>query len=289
MIITFDRLGKSGRLGNQLWQIASTAGIADTLDDRFFLPLWDYRPYFKLPEFAFNPPDGNSIAEAGGVIQAQETPLVNHIDPRARDYLQDLGLWGHIAPQIWSWFQPSPNALDWIRSAQCELPDRGPIMFYDIPRPILSVHIRRGDNAQQPNNNHPLRPWSYYEESIARLSPEVKSIVVFSDDPEWCRAKLKGHPVEDRLAFFVGTPRAKEHEAAYRSQPAFDWRDLQLMSMCDRHIISNSTYSWWGAFLSHDPSPIYPWPFFGSELEYIDCGLMFPDSWTRIDHGQQYV
>lgn len=278
-MITFTRLGRSGRLGNQLWQVASTIGIAQTLGQSVAIPSnWDYRPYFRVPEELYSDvlirDDGRPTA------QAQNTELVNHMDPRCRDYLQDLGLWKDIAPQIWSWFQPSELAMAKLQEYD---------WFAELPRPILSCHVRRGDNAKAPNNSHPLRPVSYYHDSIKELSGEYESLVFFSDDPEWCRAEFGDYAIESPVAFFVGTPRAKEHEEAYRFSPVLDWIDLQMMTFCDRHILSNSTYAWWGAWLSHDESPIYPWPFFGSDLDYIDQSLMFPEGWIRRDHGQQYV
>lgn len=285
-MITFSRLGRSGRLGNQLWQIASAAGIAQQMSQSLALPSWDYRPFFRVPDEFF---DRDVTDMTRPWIQAQTTRYVQHMDPRARDYLQDLGLWQTIAPQVWNWFQPSDVAMWKLRNAEMQLDDGYVAPFSELPRPILSLHIRRGDNANAPNNCHPLRPWSYYESAIEQLDGQFESILVFSDDIEWCRTALRDYVSKYEIAFFVGVPRAKEHEAAYRTAPVLDWIDLQLMSMCDLHILSNSTYSWWGAFLSHDPSPIYPWPFFGSDLEYIDCGLMFPDSWQRIDHGQIYV
>lgn len=277
-MITHTRLGRCGRLGNQLWQIASTVGIAQTLGQSVALPDWDYRPYFRVPDEFF--PDNLIRNDGRPTIQAFNTPLVKHMDPRCREYLQDLGLWEAIAPQVWSWFQPSELALSRIRSCAT---------FVELPRPILSVHVRRGDNAKAPNNCHPLRPWSYYEQSIEKLDGQFESILVTSDDVEWCRTAFRDYEVKYEIAFSVAAPRKKEHERGYRTEPFSDWLDLQVMSMCDLHVLSNSTFAWWGAFLSHDPSPIYPWPFMGADLDYIDCSLMFPDTWRRIDHGQQYV
>ena len=277
-MITFTRLGKAGRLGNQLWQIASTAGIAQTLGQSVALPNWDYRPFFRVPDEFFR---SDLIRDDGRpTVQAHLTPLVDHMDPRCREYLQDPHLWEAIAPQVWSWFQPSDLALEKIRTYE---------FFLQLPRPLLSLHIRRGDNAKQPNNSHPLRPWSYYESAIEQLEGQFEAILVFSDDIEWCRAALRSYEVKYEIAFSVAPPRAKEHEPEYRTGPILDWIDLQLMSMCDLHILSNSTFSWWGAFLSHDESPIYPVPFFGSDLDYIDTSLMFFDSWRPIDHGQVFV
>ncbi len=278
-MITYTRLGKAGRLGNQLWQVASTLGIAQSLGQTAVIPAnWDYRPYFKIPDELYS----NVVLRDDGrpTTQAHHTERVNHIDPRAREYLQDLGLWKDIAPQIWSWFQPSELAMTELKKYE---------WFAELPRPILSVHVRRGDNAAQPNPSHPLRPASYYHDSIKELRGEYESIVVFSDDPEWCRTEFGDYALESPIAFLVGRPRRKEHEKGYATEPFSDWIDLQMMTFCDRHIISNSTYAWWGAWLSRDPSPVYPVPFFGPALDYIDTSLMFPKEWIGRDHGQIYL
>lgn len=275
-MITCSRLGHCGRLGNQLWQLASTAGIAHTLGTTVgFKQNWDYQQFFRVPAEFWSP--GLMVPD---VTEAHETPLVDHIDPSAREYLQDYNLWKDIDSQIWNWLQPSDLALETLNTYA---------WFFDLPRPILSVHVRRGDNAIEPNNCHPVRPMSFYDEAIESLGGQFASICIFSDDPEWCRSQFSRYAVEYPVRFFVGTPRAKEHEPAYKTGLILDWIDLQMMSLCDRHIISNSTYSWWGAFLSHDLTPIYPTPWFGTDLPYIDASLMFPEGWHPIDHGQQYV
>ncbi len=280
-MITFTRLGRSGRLGNQMWQLASTAGIAQTLGQTVALPHWDYAPYFRVPQEFF---EGPIIRDDGRpTIQADQTELVNHIDPRARVYLQDFNLWKNIASQVRSWFQPSDLALDRIRQEK---------WLAELPRPILSVHVRRGDNAAQPNDSHPLRPWSYYEKSIEKFDGQFESILVFSDDIEFCRSAFRDYGIKYEVAYFVGgLPRKKEHEVGYRTDPFSDWIDLQVSARYgDLFIIGNSTYAWWSAFLSHPDTPvIYPWPWFGPALQYIDADLMMPKGWEKIDHGQVYT
>lgn len=278
-LITFSRLGNHGRLGNQLFQIASTIGIAHILGETPAFPPWDYFPYFKLPEAFFT-----SYAK-GEMTEAYETnPALHIVDPRARDYLQDFSLFEGCAGNVWNWLQPSGLAVEYISSlpqyeAYVDLRNQG--------KPILSVHVRRGDNAHDPGTPdkwryHPLRPTSYYTEEIEKLRA-THSVMVFSDDPAWCRWNIDGD-----LFWQSSQPRKKEHEKGYKEDAFDDWVDLFMMSFCDRHIISNSTYSWWGAYLSEDPAPIYPYPFFGSSLDYIDASLMFPDFWVRHDHGQLY-
>lgn len=272
-MITCGRLGNLGRLGNQLWQIASTAGIAQQVGQSAGFHQWDYRPFFNLPD-EFFPSDYFSRE----LHQAKDSPLVGHMAPLSREYLQDYHLWEAIAPEVWKWFQPSKTAKAFLRQQ---------IEFIQLPRPIVSVHVRLGDNLRSPNNCHPCRPISYYHEALDRLSPWAESVVIFSDDIPWCREAFKGRDID--LFFEGGAPRKKEHEKGYRTDPFSDWIDLCAMTMCDLHIISNSTYAWWGAYLSTDAHPIYPIPFFGSELDWVDTSLMFPPNWTPIDHGQVYV
>lgn len=274
-MITFPKLGKMGRLGNQLWQIASTAGIAATLGQPFGFYRWDYRPFFNVPDEFF---PSNMQSRPWPVVDATTTEPVQHLPfPEARPYLQDYNLFRDIEPQVREWFRPSEFALQRIR----EHP-----WFINLPRPILSVHVRLGDNYQQPNNCHPIRPWSYYRDAIMALDNEFESIVVFSDNPQVAMAHLgdleEFWPIYE---FNHSRPRKKEHERGYATDPFDDWVDLVAMTFCDLHIVSNSTYAWWGAFLSGNRRPIYPWPWFGPDLHMINASLMFPEGWVRWDHG----
>src|SRR5256885_1357403 len=119
MTICFHHLGRAGRLGNQMWQVASTIGIANTLGDDVSLCPWDYQPFFSIPSHLFHMRPG---------IDAGTYPL--HIDARTRIYLQDFGLWQDIQEVIREYFQPSPLAEK---------------SLYDFPEPSVAVHVRRGD------------------------------------------------------------------------------------------------------------------------------------------------
>ncbi|NNE06519.1 MAG: alpha-1,2-fucosyltransferase, partial [Xanthomonadales bacterium] len=70
-------------------------------------------------------------------------------------------------------------------------------------------------------------------ETLAKLA-EIDEIFVFSDDEHWARQHLQ---FQYPTRFMVGN---KDHE------------DLWLMSQCRHHIIANSTFSWWGAWLAFD-------------------------------------
>lgn len=267
-MITFPLLGKAGRLGNQLWQIASTIGIAINQGDTFVLPRWVYEPFFNVPPHWFSDhPHG---------VEAHR--YATHIDERARVYMQDYNLWRAAREYIHTSFQPSPVAREIIAKDHLD--------YLELPRPILVMHVRRGDNAtadmRGEGGHHPLRPVSYYRDALAMQSYE--SLAIFSDDIPWCQAEFADL---DAFYFIGGRPRPKEHEPEYETFPVEDWIDLLAMTYGDAFIISNSTYSWWGAFLSKAAGDkiIYPSPWFGEKLNYIDASLMFPKDWTKLEHA----
>lgn len=266
-MITFPRLGQSGRLGNQLWQIAGTIGIAHKEGDDFCFPRWDYEDYFRVPNSWFtNDPIGEDAAE-----------YATHLYPQERVYLQDYSLWRDISETIVSAFQPSPKALIEVHRH---------FEYFTLPHPLLVMHVRRGDNAtahlRGEEGYHPLRPSSYYRQALSMF--QYESIAIFSDDIPWCRQEFA-----DLNAYFFegGAPRPKEHEPEYHTAPVEDWIDFVAMQEADIFVMSNSTYSWWAAYLSRAPGTriVYPWPFFGPKLSYIDASRMFPEDWVKLQHA----
>lgn len=100
----------------------------------------------------------------------------------------------------------------------------------------VSLHIRRGDYTLAVEGNRVLPMW-YYAEAIARmrrLSPQA-TFFVFSDDMDFARREL---PASADFRFVDHGSSLTAHE------------DLWLMSRCHHHIIANSSFSWWGAWLN---------------------------------------
>jgi hypothetical protein len=107
----------------------------------------------------------------------------------------------------------------------------------------VCVHVRRGDLARDPTGtagspwaNH-LQPLEYYQSSMADIRRRVRDphFFVFSDDADWAKQHIHCDAPMDFLA----------NNGAKR-----DYFDLYLMSSCRHFIIANSTFSWWGAWLS---------------------------------------
>ena len=242
---TFRDLGRHGRLGNQLFQIAGTIGLAHMFGTEPVFPRsWTYRPQFSLPNTLYG--GALTIARSVDGWKHAPAPATDHFIHR---YLQDVSLWDEVHDRVWAWLQPSPRALaEAVGSLEHALGMENK----------TAVHVRRGDYLER----SVLVPLTYYEEALQSIRQEYGEgpVLVFSDDLDWCRANL-GAP---NAVYVEGNP---------------DWLDLTLMSRCQHHVCANSTFSWWGAFLSDDPSPIAPW-FPG---KHPDFSRMNPGGWRLFE------
>lgn len=136
----------------------------------------------------------------------------------------------------------------------------------------VSLHIRRGDyvSDQKTADFHGLCSLKYYNSAIKMLVEELPNLhfFVFSDDIVWAKANLKlEHPVT-----FV------DHNAVDQGH-----EDLRLMSLCRHHIIANSSFSWWGAWLNPRSDKIVIAPDRWFRDPAIDTRDLIPSSWRRIN------
>jgi hypothetical protein len=138
----------------------------------------------------------------------------------------------------------------------------------------VSVHIRRGDYAHEESarTHHGLLPTRYYDKAMALVSERMSEprFFVFSDEPEWARSMFADtrYTVE-----IVGDIAASEAIV-----------DLHLISLCRHHIIANSTFSWWGAWLSSNPEKMVfapsRWLAPGNMRDGSD---ILPNDWYKVD------
>lgn len=135
----------------------------------------------------------------------------------------------------------------------------------------VSLHIRRGDYVSNEKYNaaHGTCDLGYYERAAAFVAEQVENPVIFafSDDPAWVAEHLK-LPFEVR---YVG-----------HNDGDTNYEDLRLMAACQHHIIANSSFSWWGAWLNPDPDKIVVAP----SRWYADPNKQNPDilpkSWLTV-------
>ncbi len=135
----------------------------------------------------------------------------------------------------------------------------------------VSVHIRRGDYISNPKTMefHGVLGIDYYTRALNLIRKNVKNphIFVFSDDISWGRKNLKiDLPIQ-----FIG------HNGAEK-----DYEDLRLMSNCKHHLIANSSFSWWGAWLCENPDKVIYAPKKWFNAPGINAGDLIPDSWFVV-------
>ena len=133
----------------------------------------------------------------------------------------------------------------------------------------IALHIRRGDYlAKVSLHVLGLMSIEYYKKAIELLSSKVNDPVfyIFSDDIGWAKENLK---IDN--AVFVSGSITKHHIG-----------DLYLMSRCKHHIIANSSFSWWGAWLNNNPEKIVITPKKWFNKGPKDTQDLIPDEWIKI-------
>ena len=137
----------------------------------------------------------------------------------------------------------------------------------------ISLHVRRGNyaNIKHVNKVHGTSPLSYYNDAIKVLIPKIPDPVfyIFSDDIEWAKKNL----IINNETVFVDF-----------NNSTTDFEDMRLMSMCKHHIIANSTFSWWGAWLNDSKSKIVIAPkiWFNDVNMNNQTANLIPSNWIRM-------
>ena len=261
-MISFNNLGNLGRLANQMFQYASLKGIAKNRGYDFAIP----------PREVFGSRDDNvknsdiilydlfDLESVNKISLTQQPTIqerVHHFDKELFDtcpdnvdllgYFQTEKYFKHIEDEIRSDFTFKEDLLELCKS----------FIYEDT----ISLHIRRGDYVHNPN--HPVQPISYYEQALAEL-PELP-VIIFSDDSEWCKEQELFS--DDR--FMVAEGNSTDC-------------DLCLMSLCKCHIIANSSYSWWGAWLANSEKVIAPKNWFGGDCVNKETKDMYCEGWISL-------
>lgn len=137
----------------------------------------------------------------------------------------------------------------------------------------VGIHIRKGQDYMSRIWYQGTCPLDYYREAIAYIEKRVKNpkFFVFADNPSW----VKEHFKEFEYTLVEGNP-----PAGWGSH-----FDMQLMSYCKHNIISNSTYSWWGAFLNKNAEKIVILPhqwFNPKSCEESTCEKVQCEGWVAL-------
>jgi hypothetical protein len=268
-MLSFNNLGNLGRLANQMFQYASLKGIATNRGLDFCIPPKDVFGVFDANVRqdrvciydVFDLESKNNVSlTSNKVIQESQFHFNEDFFNTCEDgtdllgYFQTEKYFKHIEDEIREDYTFKDTILSDCKSFYNE-------HFMDTE--VISLHVRRGDYLTNPN--HPVQPLEYYTEALSHFDSQTP-VIIFSDDHKWCN---------DQEIF--------SDDRFFLSQGEDPISDLCIMTMCDYHIIANSSYSWWGAWLAKSKKVIAPKEWFAGELkETKDTKDLYCSDWTVI-------
>lgn len=248
-MISFNNLGYMGHLGNQMFQYAALRGIASKKGYWYSIPKNnELTKCFKIPETL-----PNQNKRAFKVEQFEFDQLVLDHCPDDVDILgffQSEKYFRHIDNEIRKDF----NFYNRVNQICTNYKDQ---IFPKTE--LISLHVRRGDYITDPNFE--CLTLDYYKNAMEML-PNLP-VIIFSDDPEWCKKHFRGD-------IFTISLSKNSHI------------DLCLMSMCNYHIIANSSFSWWGSWLAKSKKTIAPKKWFSGNFSHWNTQDLYLPQWTII-------
>ena len=279
-----------GGLGNQMFQYALGSTLAARRGALFALDRRDFAHYrthaYGLQHFVLSAPDapqsilprrrGRLHRLLGRLTDSRPLKVVTESGMAFNPAILDLpdnvyldGYWqseryfADAAEAIRAAFAiktaPSPENRRWLdQIGQC---------------PAVSVHVRRGDYVSNASANavHGTCGLDYYERAISTMRQQLGTDPVFfafSDDPEWTRQSLP----------FGGC----QHHVIDNNDASTNYEDLRLMASCRHHIVANSSFSWWGAWLNPSPDKVVIAPTRWFRAESFNDRDLVPQGWIRL-------
>ena len=262
-----DDLGNLGRLGNQMFQYTGLRGLAQRHGYEYCLPPREVvatrDPNVVSSDITmfecFNIPDAPKRVTNFSRIQESNFGLDKNLWNNCPDnislygYFQTEKYFKHIEKQIREAF----TFVDGIRQ-----PTEEAFKYNFGDTEVIAIHLRRGDYLKYPH--HPVQTLEYYTEGLSHMPDDIP-VMVFSDGIEWCREQelFQG----DRFIFAEGNSTGV---------------DLCLQSLCEYHIIANSSFSWWGAWLANSKNVIAPKKWFAGEYIEHDMRDLYISHWKII-------
>lgn len=260
-----------GGLGNQMFQIAAGYALAKRLARKFCLvnylfdgmgqgshPSKYYETIFQKIEFVDGLDNVVQVDQDGWV--AQILPLtqnaINSLQSGCngiilKGYFQGPGFFHDYAADVRALFTPAEGVISYL-SANSSIFTTFPELRSDHASGFIGV--RRGDYLNTPEVHWPCG-MTYYTEAMTRMGSSeggpqrgCSRYYIASDDMTWAKSKFTG----PQFRFL---------------DVSDDLELLYIMTLFPKYIISNSTYHWWGAFLSMYPNP----------------RIIAPDKWINID------
>ena len=261
-----------GGLGNMMFQIAAGIHFSNQLNtelslinlhehlnylnsDNLYQPdLKHAFEYLKLNQFKNFPP--SFVDTLNTKTYQYPFEYINYIPPDnviIDGFFQTEKYFSSSKTQILKSFEPTEEIKSQLQK-------------YDFLKyQTTSIHVRRGDYLKF-SQIHTVQNESYFKKALDITKNKTEKYIVFSDDIEWCKKIF----INDNFIFI-------ENEK--------DYIEIYLMSLCNNNIISNSSFSWWAAWMNPNDNKliISPKNWFGIE-KYGDLSDndIIPNEWIKI-------
>lgn len=239
-----------GRLGNQLFQVATAYAYARRTGKKFvFLPDVDRNAMYDWVRTWKSSVEWKDYTEPD--FKYTQLPVMDG-NIRLEGYFQSASYFDNYRSELLQLFKR---------------PDHVQLFHRDESARSVSLHIRRGDYLTLTDFHSVLGP-KYYAAALAKI-PRPAQVFVFSDDLDWCRSEIPNWGIADVTWTFV--------------EEGTDEDQLWMMSLCEYHIIAASSFSWWGAYLSDAPEKtIAPKQWFAESNPIKDWSSIYGQGWAVV-------
>ena len=278
--VSFNSLGKQGRLGNQMFQFTALLAISKENNFNFLLPdpsKVNYKDYKLFDLFELNNVNDNNFGISNfNTIKTDDIndlsysvnffKLENNIN--LEGYFQSIKFVQKVQEEIKNNFLIRETIINKLN----EITKNQQIKLNEY----VFIHIRKGDYLEKKEYHFNLG-MSYYKNAMNQFKMDQK-FLIFSDDIELVK---KEFPITKNVYFFSDFYDKKQDEE-------YDLIDFAAMTYCGGGIMSNSSFSWWAAYLQYSKGNIcYPdsnsW--YGYKYN-IDTKELFFDNWKEISPGK---
>lgn len=178
--------------------------------------------------------------------------------------------------QSWRYFSDHEDCVRKAFRFRRELPeDLLPLAEQLAGGSSIAIHVRRGDYVHNPKDAATLGfiGIEYYRRAVSALKEHINGNIrffVFSDDMDWCKKNFEWLPGPVSYMELTSGDRPGHH------------LDFQLLSHAKRFIVSNSTFAWWAAWLSHASGKIVVAPKKWFRDPAIDSSDLCPPEWILV-------
>jgi len=300
-----------GGLGNQMFQYAMASSVARrtrqelhldlswirqiekelAVDDIYGLGIFSFEEKFSTPdEVHYFFPSGKFSAKLWRAVNLM-LPFAwrKVLEEREMGYRPAIMNIRHSVYFYMGYWQSEKYFSDFVEDIRKDFAFREDIRhMIGKRRPVLdliqksnaiSLHIRRGDYAQNPKLGEIFLSFTmqYYIDAARYVAERLENPVffVFSDDIPWAKENLH---IPYEVCYIDDNIQTNDREVGHKAK---GYEDMYLMTQCKHNIIANSSFSWWGAWLNGNPNKIViaPEKWCNGSFNYSD---IVPEQWVKL-------